>query len=98
MTSKANARSLKELRSSQWRRTDAMPNRFKGVGVGAWGSYVVWENQGFHEGRASEVAALQLTVSHASCSSTTKTGGAQPSRALGSFTLPVRVDSGTRVQ
>lgn len=31
--------------------TDA--DGFKGVGVGAWG-YVVWENQGFHEGHASE--------------------------------------------
>jgi hypothetical protein len=34
---------------------DKVTGRFKGVGVGAWGSYVVWENQGFHEGRASEI-------------------------------------------
>jgi hypothetical protein len=33
---------------------DKVTGRFKGVGVGAWGGYVVWENQGFHEGRASE--------------------------------------------
>jgi len=32
---------------------DKTTNRFKGVGVGAWG-YVVWENAGFHEGRLSE--------------------------------------------
>ena len=34
---------------------DNVTDRFKGVGVGAWGSYVVWENPGFHEGRASEI-------------------------------------------
>src|ERR1700722_9776175 len=34
---------------------DKVAGRFKGVGVGAWGSYIVWENQGFHEGRASEI-------------------------------------------
>jgi hypothetical protein len=34
---------------------DKVTDRLKGVGVGAWGSYVVWENRGFHEGRASEV-------------------------------------------
>jgi hypothetical protein len=34
---------------------DKATDRFKGVGVGAWGSYVVWENPGFHEGRASEI-------------------------------------------
>lgn len=34
---------------------DKVTDRFKGVGVGAWGSYVVWENRGFHEGRASEI-------------------------------------------
>lgn len=32
---------------------DEVTDRFKGVGVGAWG-YVVWENAGFHEGRLSE--------------------------------------------
>lgn len=32
---------------------DQANDRFKGVGVGAWG-YVVWENSGFHEGRLSE--------------------------------------------
>lgn len=32
---------------------DKVTDRFKGVGVGAWG-YVVWENHGFHEGRLSE--------------------------------------------
>jgi hypothetical protein len=34
---------------------DKVTDRFKGVGVGAWGSYIIWENQGFHEGRASEI-------------------------------------------
>jgi hypothetical protein len=34
---------------------DKATDRFKGVGVGAWGSYVVWENPGFHKGRASEI-------------------------------------------
>ena len=34
---------------------DTATDRFKGVGVGAWGSYVVWENQGFHEGHAREI-------------------------------------------
>lgn len=34
---------------------DQARGRFKGVGVGAWGGYVVWENQGFHEGHASEI-------------------------------------------
>ncbi len=33
---------------------DKATGRFKGVGFGAWGSYVVWENNGFREGRASE--------------------------------------------
>jgi hypothetical protein len=33
---------------------DKANDGFKGVGVGAWGSYVVWENRGFHEGRLSE--------------------------------------------
>jgi len=33
---------------------DKVTDRFKGVGVGAWGGYVVWENPGFHEGHASE--------------------------------------------
>lgn len=33
---------------------DKAANRFKGVGVGAWGGYVVWENNGFHAGRLSE--------------------------------------------
>jgi hypothetical protein len=32
---------------------DKGTDRFKGVGVGAWG-YVVWENAGFHEGRLTE--------------------------------------------
>jgi hypothetical protein len=32
---------------------DKATNRFKGVGVGAWG-YVVWENAGFQEGHLSE--------------------------------------------
>jgi hypothetical protein len=32
---------------------DKTTDRFKGVGVGAWG-YVVWENAGFHEGLLSE--------------------------------------------
>jgi hypothetical protein len=32
---------------------DKAGDRFKGVGVGAWG-YVVWENAGFHEGRLTE--------------------------------------------
>jgi hypothetical protein len=32
---------------------DKATDRFKGVGVGAWG-YVVWENRGFHEARLSE--------------------------------------------
>ena len=32
---------------------DKVTDRFKGVGVGAWG-YLVWENAGFHEGRLSE--------------------------------------------
>jgi hypothetical protein len=32
---------------------DKGTDRFKGVGVGAWG-YVVWENAGFNEGRLSE--------------------------------------------
>ena len=32
---------------------DKATDRFKGVGVGAWG-YVVWENAGFHAGRLSE--------------------------------------------
>jgi hypothetical protein len=34
---------------------DKATDRFKGVGVGAWGSYVVWENPGFHEEHASEM-------------------------------------------
>ena len=34
---------------------DPITDRFKGVGVGAWGGYIVWENRGFHEGRASEI-------------------------------------------
>jgi hypothetical protein len=34
---------------------DKATDRFKGVGVGAWGSYVVWENQGFRDGRLSEI-------------------------------------------
>jgi hypothetical protein len=33
---------------------DKASDRFKGVGVGAWGGYVVWENPGFHEGHLSE--------------------------------------------
>jgi hypothetical protein len=33
---------------------DKATDRFKGVGIGAWGSYVVWENAGFHEGRLTE--------------------------------------------
>jgi hypothetical protein len=32
---------------------DKATDRFKGVGVGAWG-YVVWENAGFNEGHLSE--------------------------------------------
>ena len=32
---------------------DQTTDRFKGVGVDAWG-YVVWENAGFHEGHLSE--------------------------------------------
>jgi hypothetical protein len=32
---------------------DKATDRFKGVGVGAWG-YVVWENAGFQDGRLSE--------------------------------------------
>jgi hypothetical protein len=32
---------------------DKATDRFKGVGVGAWG-YVVWENAGFHDGRLAE--------------------------------------------
>src|ERR1700733_314524 len=34
---------------------DKATDRFKGVGVGAWGGYVVWENRGFHGGHASEM-------------------------------------------
>src|SRR5579863_7433554 len=34
---------------------DKLTDRFKGIGVGAWGGYIVWENRGFHEGRASEI-------------------------------------------
>jgi hypothetical protein len=34
---------------------DKATSRFKGVGVGAWGSYVVWENQGFRDGLLSEI-------------------------------------------
>ena len=34
---------------------DKSTDGFKGVGFGAWGSYVVWENRGFHERRASEI-------------------------------------------
>jgi hypothetical protein len=37
---------------------DKNTDRFKGVGVGGWGGYVVWENQGFHEGRLSETGYL----------------------------------------
>jgi hypothetical protein len=37
---------------------DKATERFKGVGVGAWGSYVVWENKGFHEGHASEIGYM----------------------------------------
>ena len=33
---------------------DKATDRFKGVGVGAWGGYVVWENRGFREGHLSE--------------------------------------------
>jgi hypothetical protein len=33
---------------------DKATDRFKGVGYGAWGSYVVWENSGFHEGHLTE--------------------------------------------
>ncbi len=32
---------------------DKATDRFKGVGVGAWG-YAVWENAGFHQGRLVE--------------------------------------------
>jgi hypothetical protein len=35
--------------------SDKATDKFKGVGVGAWGSYVVWENSGFHEGHLHEV-------------------------------------------
>ncbi|HTB89544.1 MAG TPA: hypothetical protein VK743_16390 [Steroidobacteraceae bacterium] len=33
---------------------DKAKDGFKGVGVGAWGSYVVWENRGFHAAHLSE--------------------------------------------
>lgn len=33
---------------------DKLTDRFKGVGVGAWGGYVVWENGGFRDGHLSE--------------------------------------------
>jgi hypothetical protein len=33
---------------------DQATGRFKGVGTGAWGGYVVWENPGFREGHLSE--------------------------------------------
>jgi hypothetical protein len=36
---------------------DKATDRFKGVGVGAWG-YVVWENRGFHDARLSEKGFL----------------------------------------
>jgi hypothetical protein len=31
---------------------DKATDHFKGVGVGGWGGYVVWENRGFNEGHA----------------------------------------------
>jgi hypothetical protein len=34
---------------------DKATDRFKGAGIGAWGGYVVWENQGFNEGRLNEM-------------------------------------------
>ena len=34
---------------------DQATGRFKGVGIGAWGGYVVWENPGFHDGHLSEI-------------------------------------------
>jgi hypothetical protein len=37
---------------------DTVTGRFKGVGVGGWGSYVVWENRVFHGGHASETGYL----------------------------------------
>ena len=37
---------------------DKTTDRFKGVGVGAWGGYVVWENRGFHEGHLSETGYM----------------------------------------
>lgn len=37
---------------------DKATDRFKGVGVGGWGGYVVWENAGFHEGHLSETGYM----------------------------------------
>jgi hypothetical protein len=37
---------------------DKATDRFKGVGVGGWGGYVVWENRGFREGHLSETGYM----------------------------------------
>jgi hypothetical protein len=37
---------------------DKATDRFKGVGIGAWGGYVVWENRGFHDGHLSETGFM----------------------------------------
>ena len=37
---------------------DKRSDSFKGVGVGSWGGYVVWENPGTVNGRSSEVGYL----------------------------------------
>jgi len=37
---------------------DKATDRFKGVGVGGWGGYIVWENRGFNEGHASEIGYM----------------------------------------
>lgn len=37
---------------------DKSTGRFKGVGVGGWGGYVVWENQGFNQGHLSETGFM----------------------------------------
>jgi hypothetical protein len=37
---------------------DKATDTFKGVAVGAWGSYIVWENHGFQNGRLSETGFM----------------------------------------
>jgi len=37
---------------------DKTTDRFKGVGVGGWGGYVVWENRGFHGEHLSETGYM----------------------------------------